>query len=108
VTIQLPDTMREPTADTEVIDRVRGFVRENFLYMQADWPLADDTPLLAAGVLDSIGVLELVEFLQREYGITIADDDMTEQNLGSLNGIAACVAVLRAARESGHALRLEA
>jgi acyl carrier protein len=108
VTIQLADTQRQSTADTEVIDRVRGFVRENFLYMQADWPLADDTPLLAAGVLDSIGVLELVEFLQREYGIAIADDDMSEQNLGSLNGIAAFVATRRAALESGPVLRLEA
>jgi acyl carrier protein len=92
--------MTQPPLDVSsasaIVDRVRAFVREHFLYMQADWPLADDTPLLAAGVLDSIGVLELVEFLQREYGITVADDDMTEQHLGSLNGIAAYVVRMRA------------
>jgi acyl carrier protein len=92
----MADAAFDATSDTEIIDRVRAFVREQFLYMQADWPLADDTPLLAAGVLDSIGVLELVEFLQKEYGITVADDDMTEQHLGSLNGIAAFVVRMRA------------
>lgn len=107
MTHSLADTRRVLPPDTPILDRVRAFVRENFLYMQPDWPLADDTPLLAAGVLDSIGVLELVEFLQREYGVTVADDDMTEQNLGSLNGIVAYVTSLRAERTNGPGLRLE-
>lgn len=71
-----------------IADRARAYVRDNFLYMRPDWPLADDAPLLGGGVIDSIGVIELVEFLQKEFGCSIVEDEITEANLGSLGAIA--------------------
>jgi len=71
----------------EIVDRTRTWVRENFLYMRPDWTFGDDDPLLGSGVIDSIGVIELVEFLQGAFGFKIADDEIVEQNLGSLNAI---------------------
>lgn len=71
----------------EVVTRTRTWVRENFLYMRPDWPLGDDDPLLGSGVIDSIGVIELVGFLQSTFGFTIADDEIVETNLGSLGAI---------------------
>jgi len=73
---------------TAIADRARAYVRENFLYMRPDWPLQDDAPLLGSGVIDSIGVIELVEFLQREFACAIGEDEITEANLGSLSAIA--------------------
>ena len=72
----------------EIVERTRAWVQENFLYMRPDWKLGDDDPLLGNGVIDSIGVIELVGFLQSTYGFTIADDDIVESNLGSLAAIA--------------------
>ncbi len=72
---------------TEIVDRTRTWVRENFLYMRPDWKFGDDDPLLGSGVIDSIGVIELVEFLQSAFAFKIADDEIVEQNLGSLNAI---------------------
>ena len=71
----------------EIVDRTRTWVRENFLYMRPDWKFGDDDPLLGSGVIDSIGVIELVEFLQTAFGFKIADDEIVEQNVGSLNAI---------------------
>ena len=71
----------------EIVQRTRTWVRENFLYMRPDWKLGDDDPLLGNGVIDSIGVIELVGFLQSTFGFTIADDEIVEQNLGSLGAI---------------------
>lgn len=71
-----------------IADRARAYVRDNFLYMRPDWPLADDAPLLGGGVIDSIGVIELVEFLQKEFGCSIVEDEITEANLGSVSAIA--------------------
>ena len=75
-----------PTAPSvsDVIERTRVWVCENYLYMRPDWPLDDDTPLLGSGVIDSIGVIELVSFLQDAFEFTIADEDIVERNLGTL------------------------
>ena len=70
-----------------IADRTRAYVRDNFLYMRPDWPLDDEAPLLGGGVIDSIGVIELVDFLQREFGCAIVEDEITEANLGSLGAI---------------------
>lgn len=72
---------------TEIVDRTRTWVRENFLYMRPDWKFGDDDPLLGSGVIDSIGVIELVEFLQSAFSVKVADDEIVEQNLGTLNAI---------------------
>jgi len=71
----------------EIADRTRAYVRENFLYMRPDWPLKDEDPLFGGGVIDSIGVIELVGFLQREFDCTLEEDEITERNLGSVAAI---------------------
>jgi acyl carrier protein len=73
---------------TQILERTRAYVRENFLYMRPDFALGDDDPLLAKGVIDSMGVMELLGFLGSEFGITVADEEVTEDNLGSLSAIA--------------------
>ena len=72
----------------EIADRTRAYVRENFLYMRPDWPLQDEDLLFRGGVIDSIGVIELVGFLQREFACTLEEDEITERNLGSIGAIA--------------------
>ncbi len=73
---------------TEILERTRAYVRDNFLYMRPDFVLGDDDPLLAKGVIDSMGVMEVIGFLTSEFGIAVADEEVTEENLGSLSAIA--------------------
>src|SRR2546430_14197468 len=51
------------------------------------WNLGDEDPLLGSGVIDSIGVIELVEFLQHAFQLAIAEEEITERNLGTLAAI---------------------
>jgi len=81
------DETRELTPAV-IADRTRAYVRDNFLYMRPDWPLKDEDPLFGGGVIDSIGVIELVGFLQREFGCTLEEEEITERNLGSIAAIA--------------------
>jgi len=85
----------------EIADRTRAYVRENFLYMRPDWPLQDEDPLFGGGVIDSIGAIELVEFLQREFGCTLEEDEITERNLGSV----AAIARFLSAKRTGEGVR---
>jgi acyl carrier protein len=72
----------------EILSRLRGFVDDNFLYMRPGFELRDDTSLLRQGILDSMGVMEMVEFISSEFGVTVADTDITEANIGTLGSIA--------------------
>jgi acyl carrier protein len=47
-------------------------------------PLGDDDHLLANGIVDSLGILDLVAYLEREFGITITDDDLVPEHFESL------------------------
>jgi len=53
--------------------------------------VAPDDDLLASGIVDSHGVMEMVAFLEERYDITVGDDDLTPENFQSLAGIEAFV-----------------
>lgn len=85
---------------SDILARTRGYIQENFLYMRPAFRLADDDPLLEKGVIDSMGVMELLGFLKREFGVEVPDVEITEENLGSLNAIARYVAYKRTRNEA--------
>ena len=76
------------TTRAEIISRLRGFIEETFLYMRPDFELGEDDSLMGKGIVDSMGVMEVIAFIDEELGVTVADADVTEQNLGTLNAIA--------------------
>jgi acyl carrier protein len=66
--------------------RIRAFIIENFLFGE-DNDLKDDTSFIEEGIIDSTGVLELIEFIEEEFDIQIDDEDMIPENLDSLNNL---------------------
>ena len=74
----------------EIKLKVRNFVVENFLFGDANG-LADDTSFLEAGILDSTGVMEVVAFLEQQFGVRVDDDELTPENLDSISSIGAFV-----------------
>lgn len=73
--------------DSKVRGEVVGFVVENFLFGDAARTPADDDSLLELGVIDSTGILELIEFLEEHFGIEVSDSDTVPANLGSIASI---------------------
>ncbi len=71
--------------------RIRQFILTQFLFTQDESKLADDVSLLGQGLIDSTGVLELVSFLERDFGIVLPDEEMTPENLDSVNALCALV-----------------
>ncbi len=52
-------------------------------------PLKNDTSLLESDILDSISVLELVLFLEKQFGVNVASEDLTLENFGTVDAICA-------------------
>jgi acyl carrier protein len=54
-----------------------------------DISFGDDDSLLAAQIIDSLKVAELVVFLEKTYAVTFDGDDLTPENLDTINAMAA-------------------
>jgi len=67
-------------------EKIRAFMIENFLFGE-DNDLKDDTSFLEEGIIDSTGVLELIEYLEEEFNLQIDDEDLIPENLDSLNNL---------------------
>ncbi len=72
---------------------IKEFIIENFLFGEES-DLNNDTSFLEEGIIDSTGVLELIEFLEEEFEIEIDDEDMIPENLDSLNNLEKFIAKL--------------
>jgi acyl carrier protein len=70
---------------------IRDFVVSNFLYGQDGQSLPNDQSFLENGIIDSTGVLELVAFLEEQFGISVADRELLPENLDSVQNAAAFV-----------------
>ena len=83
---------------SSVYDDIRNFVIQNFMFGPGA-QLADQDSFLEAGLIDSTGVLELVGYLETQYGITVADDDLVPANLDSVDRVVRFVEGKMRARE---------
>ena len=75
--------------------RLRDFINETFP-VALDSELASDQSLFDAGILDSIGVLGLMNWLEREFDIIIDDDDVVPENIDGIGSLVRFVETKRA------------
>jgi len=73
------------------VDSIRTFIFENFLFDADESALQNDDSLLEKGIIDSTGVLELVEWLEENFAIKIEDEELIPENLDSVNQLAAFI-----------------
>jgi acyl carrier protein len=81
--------MADNVQTQDLIGTVREFICSTMLVGLSDQTIEPGESLVQRGVVDSTGVLELVEFLQQHFGIQVADDEITTDNLDTLESIAA-------------------
>ena len=68
----------------EVRDTIRGYILENFLFTDDQSQLEDQTSFMDEGIMDSTGILELIMFIETEFGIEVKEADMTAENFDSV------------------------
>jgi acyl carrier protein len=66
------------------------FIREYFV-KDSGINLTDETSFLDEGILDSTGVMELVAYIETEFRIGVADEDIIPENLDSINNLVSYV-----------------
>ena len=68
----------------ELNDRIRNYIVENFLFGDQGTLKGDEQSLLDSGIIDSVGVMELVSYLESEHGLQIQDEELMPENLDSI------------------------
>lgn len=75
------------TADSTV-DRIRSFILRTFPAARKRG-IEDDSPLLESGIIDSLGMLDLVAFLEQTFEIKVEDEELVPENFATLQSLTA-------------------
>lgn len=75
----------------EVIEKVKAFIMSNFLFDAEGNQLDNTASFLDQGIIDSTGVLELVEWIEEQYGFSVEDEELVPENLDSVVNLAAFI-----------------
>ena len=89
---------------------VNDYISREIVQDRALLPLSNETSLMEAGILDSLGLLRLVVFLDEQFKITVDEVDVVPENFDSVNAICAYLRARDAAcrNAAGHNRRLQA
>lgn len=82
--------MQTPTVAAPVEETVRQFIADNYMY-RVDGALADTDSFLGGGIIDSMGILELVTFVEETFEIRMSDNEVVPDNLDSVAKVSAYV-----------------
>ena len=77
--------------------QLRSYILQNFLFTEDEAALKNSDSFLGKGLIDSTGIMEVIFFLQEEFGIQVEDAEMIPANLDSVDNILAFVARKKAA-----------
>lgn len=81
-----------PATDFAGIQRqIHEFIQVNFLFDGGSADLDDAGSLVAQGILDDTGVLELVLFVEEAWGLTVDPQDLRPENFDSIDALAAYI-----------------
>lgn len=70
---------------------LKDYIREELMNGSSN-DLDESENLLAAGIIDSLGILRLVSFVEEKFGIEVPDEDVTIDNFQSVKSMSDYVA----------------
>ena len=72
-------------------ESIRKFISEEILFSGGRYPHSDDASFLSEGVVDSMNVLQLVMYVEKNFGVKVNDEEITPENFDSVLGLAGYV-----------------
>ncbi|MDT8340390.1 MAG: acyl carrier protein [Longimicrobiales bacterium] len=71
--------------------RLRRYILENFLFTEDEEALSNSDSFLERGIVDSTGIMEVIFFVEEEFGFSVEDEEMVPENLDSIDALVAFV-----------------
>lgn len=70
-----------------VEQKIRDYILDNYLFTDDQSALSNEDSFLDKGIIDSTGIMEVIFFLEEEFGIQVQDEEMVPENLDSVKNI---------------------
>lgn len=70
---------------------IREFIARNFLFSDKGFHYSDEASFLEEGIIDSLGIIELVAFVEKTFGISVADSELLPINFDSVSKLSSFV-----------------
>lgn len=67
-------------------EKIKIFIEKELL--KSARPILADENILESGILDSMGIVQIITFLEREFGIKVEEDDFNLNNFSNIKNIA--------------------
>jgi len=80
----------------EVEQKLKHFIAAELMYADDD-ALSAEEPLLGSGIVDSLGIMRLVSYIEEEFGVVVPEEDLVPEHFQSVNRLAAFVERLQSA-----------
>ena len=74
-----------------VEQKIRDYILDNYLFTDDQSVLSNEDSFLDKGIIDSTGIMEVIFFLEEEFGVQVEDDEMVPENLDSVKNIVAYI-----------------
>ena len=68
--------------------QIREFLSRDILFCGDVFPYGDDASLIGEGIVDSMGVVEVVMFVPSTFGIAVVTSEITRENFDSVSKLA--------------------
>jgi len=81
----------------EVENALRHFIATELMYAEDENALRPDEPLLGSGIVDSLGIMRLVSFIEERFGVVVPEEDLIPEHFQTVQHLAALVQRLQGA-----------
>lgn len=72
-------------------EKVAAYIADNIIFSKKGFPYSEDASLLENGIIDSMNVLELVMFVEEQFGLQVDDSEIVPENFDSIQKIGAYI-----------------
>lgn len=71
--------------------QLKEYISSNLLFSENGYPYPDDASFLEEGIVDSVGIMELVAFIEENMHVSVEDQEITPDNFDSITKLAAYI-----------------
>ncbi len=80
-----------PEQQDGVASAIRQYLAQSFLFSDGRFEYDDDASFLELGIIDSFGFNELLHWVEEEFNISVADDELVPDNFDSVSKLGAFI-----------------
>ncbi len=74
-----------------ITPEIRDYISRNFLFSDKGFNYGDDASFLEEGIIDSLGIIELVTFVEKKFSISVADHELLPNNFDSVRKLSSFI-----------------